>query len=286
LAGKARSGGLTSGRRSGPDPVATTRKIRGRVAKKRRIRLFLIFFLLLLAALAVAWFVWLRDLPVFEIRDVQVTGLEAIESDDGEGEAATLVETVTTSLNGMTTVHVRKDDLLEALEPYPRVAGVEVETDFPNGATARLELREDGAVVGDGDQAVVVASDGTLLGPVGDDQGNLPRLAGDPPSDDRTVLGGPRLSQAIVLGATPAELRPFVNGSRMGEKGIEVELSNGLILVFGDDSKPGAKWKAAATVIADPELVDAGTIDLTVPWRPAVESGSAPAEAGSEVVDQ
>lgn len=286
MAGKGRSGGLTSGRRRAPDTVDATRKIRGRVAKKRRLRLFLVLLLLLLAGLAIAWFFWLRDLPVFEIRDVQVTGLEAIESNDDGGEAEILVETVTNSLRGMTTVHVRKDDLLEALEPYPRVAGVEVETDFPNGATARLELREDGAVVGEGEEAVLVASDGTLLGVIGGDSGTLPRIAGKPPSDDRTALDGPRLAQAIVLGATPTEIRPFVNGSRMGKRGVEVELSNGLVLVFGDDSKPGAKWKAAATVIADPELVDAGTIDLTVPWRPAVESRSAPAEAGSEVVDQ
>lgn len=276
MAGKERSGGLASGRRRGPDRVGTARVIRGRVARRRRFRLMVVLLLVLLAGIAIAWFVWLRDLPVFEIREVRVTGVEAIESDDEGGEAAILTETVTTSLRGMTTVHVRKGDLLEALEPYPRVAGVDVETDFPNGATARLELREDGAVVGEGDEAVLIATDGTVLGPIGSDPGTLPRIAGKPPPEDRTALGGPRLSQAIVVGATPTEIRPFVVGSRMGEKGVEVELSNGLVLVFGDDSKPGAKWKAAATVIADPELVDAGTIDLTVPWRPAVESGSVP----------
>lgn len=277
MAGNGGSKGLGSGRRRPADPVGATRKIRGRVARKRRFRLILVVLLLLVAALAISWFFWLRDLPVFEIREVRVTGLEAIEANDEDGqdgedgEAEVLVETVTTSLEGMTTVHVRQGDLLEALEPYPRVAGVVVETDFPNGATAKLDLREDGAVIGEGDDAVLVATDGTLLGPIEGEVGTLPRIAGKPPPDDRTTLGGPRLSQAIVLGATPTEIRPFITGSRMGEKGIEVELSNGLVLVFGDDSKPVAKWKAAATVIADPELVDAGTIDLTVPWRPAVE---------------
>lgn len=264
---RATGGAGPSGRRA-VDQVGATRKIRGRVARKKRLRLAALVIVVALAALAAAWFVWLRDLSVFEIRDVRVAGLEALESGNDEGEV--LVETVTTTLRGMTTVHVRKGELLEALAPYRRVAGVEVETDFPNGATVRLDLREDGAVVGTEADAVLVATDGTLLGPVDGDPGTLPLIAGEAPGDDRTALGGPRLSQAIVLGAVPTEIRPFVVESRIGDKGVEVELSNGLILVFGDDSKPGAKWKAAATVIADPERAAASTIDLTVPWRPAV----------------
>ena len=270
MARRRRTKGAASDRGRTADPAGAARKIRGRVERRRRLRLLLLVLILLLAGLALAWFLWLRDLPVFEIREVQVTGIEALDSEEGEDEARELVDTVTTSLTGMTTVHVRKGDLMEALEQYPRVAGVEVDTDFPNGATARLTLREDGAVIGDDEDAILVAADGTVLGSAEGLSPTLPVIAGEPPRDDREVLGGPRLSQAIVLGAVPTELRPFVAGSRIGEEGIEVELSNGLKLIFGDDSKPDAKWKAATTVIADPEMVDAGYIDLTVPWRPAV----------------
>ena len=272
MAGRGSAGKARSGRTSGAGPAGAATRIRGRVARRRRLRFLILGLLVLLLGLAIAWFIWLRDLPVFEIREVQVTGLETLSGEDGEGEATELTETVTTSLEGMTTVHVRQGDLEEALEPYPRVAGVEVETDFPNGATARLELREDGAVVGEEDEAVLVATDGTVLGPVPEGVETLPLIPGKAPPTDSTSLGGPRLSQAIVLGRVPTEIRPFVVGSRMGEKGIEVELSNGLVLIFGDDSKAGAKWKAATTVIADPELVSARYIDLTVPWRPAVGS--------------
>lgn len=228
--------------------------------------------LLLGVGLAISWFTWFRDLPLFEIREVEVTGTESLSSSEERKEAEALTGAVRTSLGGMTTLHVRQDELEDALARWPRVAGVQVETDFPNGATARLELREDGAVIGEGEDAVLVATDGTLLGPAGEGTETLPRLGGEPPPDDRTGLGGPRLSQAIVLGAVPTEIRPFVAGSRIGEQGIEVELSNGLLLIFGDDSKPSAKWKAATTVIADPELAGAGYVDLTVPWRPAVGS--------------
>lgn len=228
--------------------------------------------LLLGVGLAISWFTWFRDLPLFEIREVEVTGTESLSSSDERKEAEALTGAVRTSLGGMTTLHVRQDELEGALARWPRVAGVQVETDFPNGATARLELRENGAVIGEGEGAVLVATDGTLLGPAGEGTETLPRLGGEPPADDRIGLGGPRLSQAIVLGAVPTEIRPFVASSRIGEQGIEVELSNGLLLIFGDDSKPSAKWKAATTVIADPELAGARYVDLTVPWRPAVGS--------------
>ena len=270
MAGSGSAGKVPSSRSSGTGAAGAATRIRGRVARRRRLRFLFLALLILLLGLVIAWFVWLRDLPMFEIREVQVTGLETLSGGEGEAEATELTETVTASLGGMTTVHIRQGDLDEALAPFPRVAGVEVETDFPNGATARLDLREDGAVLGEEEEAVLVATDGTVLGPAPDGVETLPLIPGEAPPSDRTSLGGPRLSQAIVLGSVPTEIRPFVVKSRMGDKGIEVELSNGLVLVFGDDSKAGAKWKAATTVIADPELVSARYIDLTVPWRPAV----------------
>ena len=266
-----------AGRRPGDaglrdDPTGATRQIRSRVARRRRLRLVGLLVAVLAIGLAISWFTWLRDLSVFEIRDVRVTGLDTLSSSEDQEEASALTRAVTTSLGGMTTLHVRQDELDQALARWPRVAGVDVSTEFPNGATARLDLREDGSVIGEGETAVLVATDGTLLGPVGEGSETLPRIGGEPPPDDRAALGGPRLSQAMVLGSVPIEIRPFVDRSRIGEKGIEVELTNGLLLIFGDDTKPVAKWKAATTVIADPELVGAGYVDLTVPWRPAVGS--------------
>lgn len=278
MTGRAKAGGKRrTGRRvrtgSGPsDPTGATRQIRGRVVRRRRLGLFGVLALVLVIGLAISWFTWLRDLPVFEIREVRVTGLETLSTAEDQDEALALTRAVSTSLSEMTTLHVRQDELDRALAQWPRVAGIDVSTEFPNGATARLDLREDGSVIGEGETAVLVATDGTLLGPVGEGTETLPRIGGEPPSDDRTTLGGPRLSQAIVLGSVPTEIRPFVDRSRIGEKGIEIELTNGLVLVFGDDTKSVAKWKAATTVIADPELAGAGYVDLTVPWRPAVGS--------------
>jgi hypothetical protein len=130
-------------------------------------------------------------------------------------------------------------------------------------------------VFGDGADALLIASDGTVLGSPGDMVDQLPLVgSGDPPRDGR--LDGRALEQAVVLGAVPRELRSYVDRSDFGRDGVEVTLSNGLVLLFGDSTKAEQKWKAAASVIADPGLTDAGYVDLSVPRRPAVGTGDGP----------
>ena len=71
-------------------------------------------------------------------------------------------------------------------------------------------------------------------------EGFVVEAAGD--GKEARWLGESEPFDAIVLGAVPTEIRPFVDSSRLGEEGIEVELSNGLRLIFGDDSKSSSKW--------------------------------------------
>jgi cell division septal protein FtsQ len=89
---------------------------------------------------------------------------------------------------------------------------------------------------------------------------------------------GRTLDQALVLGAVPRELQSFVEKSGFGSDGVEVTMTNGLLLIFGSSSAAVEKWKAAASVIADPDLGDVGYVDLTVPRRPAVGTGDGPDE--------
>jgi hypothetical protein len=97
----------------------------------------------------------------------------------------------------------------------------------------------------------------------------LPRLPlSEPPASGR--LSGPVLQQARVLGAAPAALRPYLSSSYYGELGVDVELSSGIELRFGDASQAAAKWKAAAAVLADPSITELGYVDLHAPGRPSV----------------
>jgi hypothetical protein len=125
------------------------------------------------------------------------------------------------------------------------------------------------AKIGSGEDAVGVAADGTVLAwmPPGA-EGVLPSLPlGAPPRSGR--LAGPALAQVRVLGAAPAALRGCVERSYFGESGVDVVLDSGIELRFGDASRAARKWRAAATVLADPSITALDYVDLHSPGRPA-----------------
>lgn len=126
------------------------------------------------------------------------------------------------------------------------------------------------ATIGEGSDAVVVSATGAVLPgvPVPEDPA-LPRLPlSDPPKGGQ--LAGPALEQARVLGAAPKALRPYLASSYYGESGVDVELTSGIELRFGDAAKAERKWKAAAAVLADPSITALDYVALYSPSRPAV----------------
>lgn len=141
-----------------------------------------------------------------------------------------------------------------------------------NGEAAepQLILPPATATIGSGADAIAVGPDGRLLGwlPLSEDL-QLPALPlSEAPKNGR--LAGPVLQQAKVLGAAPAGLRPYLEGSYYGESGVDVNLRSGIELRFGDASQAAAKWKAAAAVLADPSVTTLDYVDLHAPGRPAV----------------
>ena len=73
------------------------------------------------------------------------------------------------------------------------------------------------------------------------------------------------LEQVRVLGAAPAALRPYVEGSYYGESGVDVNLTSGIELRFGDSTQVARKWRAAAAVLADPSVTALDYVDLHAP---------------------
>jgi cell division septal protein FtsQ len=154
------------------------------------------------------------------------------------------------------------------------------------GSTVEAHLAETPAtsVIGTGDEAVGVSSAGVILAwqpPPAD--GTLPRLPLDTPPK-QGVLAGPVLAQARVLGAAPPVLRSCIDSSYYGESGVDVILSSGIELRFGDASRAARKWSSAAAILADPSTTDIGYVDLHSPGRASTGgSGHAlpPAEPGA-----
>ena len=137
-------------------------------------------------------------------------------------------------------------------------------------AAPRLVSSQPVAVIGAGSSAVAVAGDGTILAWLPPPkEGSLPELPLQaPPKGPR--LQGPTLEQARVLGAAPAGLRPYVESSHFGESGVDVDLTSGVELRFGDSTQAARKWRAAAAVLADPSVTTLDYVDLHAPGRPAI----------------
>lgn len=137
-------------------------------------------------------------------------------------------------------------------------------------AAPRVILPQATATIGSGSEAVAVGADGTILEwlPLSA-QLRLPQLPlSEPP--ERGRLGGPLLEQARVLGAAPAALRPYLEGSYLGESGVNVKLRSGIELRFGDAARAGEKWRAAAAVLADRSVTALDYVNLHAPRRPSV----------------
>lgn len=125
------------------------------------------------------------------------------------------------------------------------------------------------ATIGSGPDAVVVSASGRAIPWMKPPQDpSLPELPlSELPSSGK--LAGPALEQARVLGAVPDALRRFVASSYYGESGVDVNLTSGIELRFGDASQAARKWRAAAAVLADPTVTTLDYVDLHAPGHPA-----------------
>jgi predicted NAD/FAD-binding protein len=141
---------------------------------------------------------------------------------------------------------------------------------FGNEAvTAHLVSSRPVAAIGSGESAVAVADDGTVLAwfPVSEGS-ELPQLPlTSAPQGPR--VQGPALEQVRVLAAAPEALRPYIESTRFGESGVDVELTSGIELRFGSSVDASRKWRAAAAVLADPSITALDYVDLHSPSHPA-----------------
>jgi hypothetical protein len=136
-------------------------------------------------------------------------------------------------------------------------------------------------------QRTAVAGDGTVLGPALLSS-SLPTVKGsvEPPAGAH-LREAPALAAVTVLGAAPAKLMPFVVRAFNGPEGLTVAMRNGLLVYFGNSTRPHAKWLSLARVLASPSSKGAWYVDVRLPERPAAgfsstsSSTSMPVESGA-----
>lgn len=223
--------------------------------------------LVVAVALAGGW-LWLRDSKLVEVREITITGLASSEQDH-------IRQALRNAASDMTTLHVREEALRAAVRPYPSVAGLRVQTDFPHELTIAVNERTPVAALDAGGQRVAASGDGLLLRGM--------RSSGLPILHVRLAPAGARVTDRATLaalgvaGAAPIQLRKRVTRLRSGPRGLTLDLRNGPDLVFGSRREAGRKWAAAARVLADPSAAGATYLDLRVPERVAA-GGLGPVE--------
>ena len=138
-------------------------------------------------------------------------------------------------------------------------------------ADPHVQIPKLAAAIGEGDEAVAVAGSGAVVRwlPLPEEP-PLPTLAlEEAPKGGR--VRGPALEQVRVLAAAPAALRPFLARGYSGESGVEVELTTGIELRFGDATQARKKWRAVSAVLADPAVTALDYVNVTAPNRPVFE---------------
>ena len=234
-----------------------------------RTRRRLVLAALIALVLGALYHLWLRDSSLVAVNDVQVSGLT---TKDGPRIRA-MLESVAEE---MTTLHVRKDELEEAVSTFPVVGSIHVEPDFPHGLRIEVTERPAAALVSVDDVPVPVAADGTLLRGLRAPEG-LPLLRMEKPAAETQVTDPRTLRALLVTGAAPEGFLQRVDRVSEGaEQGIVIELEDGPEIIFGDADLVAEKWLAAVRVMADTDAAGATYIDVRLPERPV--AGGLPVE--------
>ena len=267
-----RAGKRPAAKRPAGTRPSPKRRAGAKVSLRRpSLRASLIVLLVAGAALVAGYYGWLRDSSLVAVRDVSVSG---VTSPDRERIEAALTDAART----MTTLNVREDELAAAVASFPTVLSVSADAKLLHGLAVEVAERPPVLIVEGGGETVPVAGDGTLLRglELGKEANALPAL------EVKQIPGsggleGADLEQALVLGATPAPLRPLIEGVSFERKrGVELTMKGGIPILFGPSSQAAQKWGAAATVLADPKLETLTYVDVRVPERPAVGGAAAP----------
>jgi cell division protein FtsQ len=206
-----------------------------------------------------AMFLWLRDSSLVGVRQVDITGVSGSQADDIRGA-------LTDAARDMTTLHVRKDVLRDAVQSYPVVRELHADADFPHRLRITVNSYDPIGSMELGGRSVAIARDGTVLD--GTPTKGLTAIAATGSAAGTKITGTEATKLVRLLAAAPAPLRSRALRAYKGPNGLAVDLRNGPRLDFGDLAQVDAKWLAAAAVLADEDSRGASYVDVRLPERP------------------
>jgi cell division protein FtsQ len=236
--------------------------------------------LAVLALLGGGWLL-LRKSPLVSVEHVQIVGVQGVDA--GRIDAA-----LQGAARGMSTLSVNVAALHAAVAPFHVVKDLSVSTSFPHGLRIDVVEQLPVAVLSAGGAHTAVAADGVVLGPalpglLASERVPLPAItlaAGSPMPLGGVVENATARAELTVLGAAPRVLLGWVSKVFTGPEGLTVAMRNGVLIYFGDPTRPHAKWLSGARVLADPSSAGATYVDVRAPERPAAGTTAAGGLAG------
>ena len=258
-------------------PRAAAASIGAALGARRRLRIGLVCALVALPLLGGGW-MWLRHSSFVAVEHVRISGARG-------ASAGAIDQALAEAARRQSTLDAQPAALRAAVARFPEVAAIHVSTSFPHAMRIAVVERTAVAALLVGGSRTAVGTDGVALGPSAP-AASLPTVADDvaPASGDRAR--NPLVLEALaVLGAAPAGIGKLASRAYFSPRGLTVAMRNGLLVYFGDATRPHAKWLALAGVLADPSSAGAVYVDVRSPERAAAgfAPGTGPHEAeGSE----
>jgi cell division protein FtsQ len=214
------------------------------------------------AVLLAGGWVWLRDSSLVAVNDVEISGLTA---SNGEQVRAALSGSATT----MTTLHVRRPELLASVARFTSVGDLKVHADFPHKLTIQvLERRPVAALAQTGQTRLPVTAKGVILRGITAER-DLPSVFVNRQPVGGKVTDRNVLHALTVASQAPGPLLGKTEQLEIDDRGVVVAMHNGPDLIFGSGASAHEKWQAAARVLAEPSAQGATYLDLRIPGRVA-----------------
>ncbi|HTB50422.1 MAG TPA: FtsQ-type POTRA domain-containing protein [Solirubrobacteraceae bacterium] len=220
---------------------------------------------------------WLRGSSLLAVEHVHISGVHG-------ADAVQIRTALDDAAKRMTTMNFDPGALRSAVASYPIVGALHVSTSFPHTVRISVSERRPVAALLSAGQRTAVAADGTVLGPALSSS-SLPTVSGAVEPSPGARLSEPAAQAAVtVLGAAPGPLARFVVRVYNGPEGLTVAMRSGLLVYFGNDTRPHAKWLSLARVLTSPSSAGALYIDVRLPERPAAGFSSSSSSATSTPV--
>jgi cell division protein FtsQ len=247
------------------------------VRARKRLRIALLALALAVPLLAGGW-LWLRNSSFVSVEHVRISGVHG-------ADAQAIEAALRSEAQQMSTLDVQQGKLRAAVASYAVVGALQVRTSFPHGISIYVVEQPPVAILSAGGVETAVAASGVALGAARASEA-LPTLTSSVQLTAGEHVRAPALlADLAVLGAAPARLAKDVERAYSGPKGLTLAMHGGLLVYFGDASRPHAKWISLTRVLADTNSAGASYVDVRSPERPAAgfpASTAPPSATGAE----